>query len=244
MVQFFTQLRGEYRGSAILSFRDRKKGCTIQLEDGGEEARRRQLREIARKRARQAAIDVWARAGRLDARLRPEEYARLFSVLREYVIAGFGRVLDDERCAKVVEIALAGFLPPLYIRHVRFSDPQEIGPDELIDNLGDIALAELGHTEQDQPPIDCGGQESDEDLVSNIFGHGADAYQTSIREVRLDGGLLEYLVVTHYMDRRHVRGEPPAYAEVVSDLDGYGLTVNDVERILFNFANRIAAQPR
>jgi hypothetical protein len=199
----------------------------------------------ARRRAHQAASQVWARTGRPGVRLSPGEHAALYRVLHEHVVARFGCRLTVSTCSVVVEIALSRFLPPLYLRH---SSEIGKGPDDLLRELDDVALDLLrkGGSTQGQSPTQLAvpADESDAELVQSVFGYDDAVYAAALREVQLDDARMEYLVVTEYMTRRQVLGHPPQFVDVAEALSLYGVTPRDVERLMFRFSSRMAALAR
>lgn len=196
-----------------------------------------EARDAARQRARQAAADVWSRAGRAEVRLTSEEHVSLFTVLYQHVVIRFGSVLPEEVCGTVVETALSRHLPPLYLRHTCETGA---GPDDLLAGLDDAALDLLG--DRRVAADTCQRQRDDEQLVRAVFGHGDMAYRAALHEVRVAGSRMEFLVVTEYMSRRQVRGDPPPPAEVADALADHGVTAADVERLMFRFSRRLSAQ--
>src|SRR3954447_14001124 len=151
----------------------------------------------ARRRAYQAASQVWARTGRPDVRLSPGEHAWLVKVLHEHVVARFGCRLSTTTCAVVVEIALARFLPPLYLRH---SSEIGEGPDDLLRLLDDVALDVFsnGASELRLPASQATSGQSGARLVQSVFGRTDVSYLAALREAQADGARMEYLVVTEY----------------------------------------------
>jgi len=163
-------------------------------------------------------------------------------VLHEHVVARFGCRLSTTTCAVVVEIALARFLPPLYLRH---SSEIGEGPDDLLRLLDDVALDVFsnGASELRLPASQATSGQSGARLVQSVFGRTDVSYLAALREAQADGARMEYLVVTEYVASQQLLGRAPTAADIAHALAACGVTSHDVERLMFRFSNRLAAQP-
>lgn len=190
-------------------------------------------RDAARQAASQAAANVWARAGRPEARMTSAEYTGLVEVLIHHITLRFEQARLDVTFGEVVYGVLEAYLPPLFLRHI--SPQAGGGPEDLLDALDD---AVLDHgTVPWRPPC-----HNDRQFVESVLGHDDRSYFAALVEVRAEGSRLEHLVVTQYMDQRQLLGRPPSFAEVAQALAAYGVGPGAVEKLLFGFSNRLRAQ--
>jgi hypothetical protein len=76
--------------------------------------------------------------------------------------------------------------------------------------------------------VPAGSQEYDDFFVETVFNGGFDAsaIRRGMSTLIRDGRVIEFLIVTHYLDMAEIDGSPPHPSDVVDQLSGPGRSLS------------------
>ena len=205
-----------------------------------------------RRRAFEAAVQVWTAAGWPRTPLTPEHYEQLQTHLCDYLEARFVNRFSQREKNAIVMATLIGFMAPLYARPLMKEVPN---PGDLLHRVADEALGRLARSPSSNDVVEFRSRsvdQEDEALCAGLFSYHITAsdVKATLRSLVLKGDVLEYLAVTQYLDLADSeRTRRPLFWEVADKLKplerklGTAIDEHAVQAALCRFWNRLPSGP-
>ncbi|MDQ4032326.1 MAG: hypothetical protein M3332_08685 [Actinomycetota bacterium] len=201
-----------------------------------------------RRRALEAAVQVWTDAGWPRTPLAPERYEQLQTHLCDYLEVRFANRFSQAEKNAIVIATLISFMAPLYARPLVKEVPN---PGDLLHRVEDEALGRLAPSPSSNDVVGFRSRsvdQEDEALCAYLF-----SYHITVSDVKatleflvLKGEVFEYLAVTQYLDLANFeRTRRPLFWEVVDKLKPLerklGIVIDEhvVQAVLLRFWNRL-----